>query len=54
MCRKMFYLIPFMLMLVLVSSVSAELVAHWKFDEGSGDTAFDSSGNNYGCSFHFT
>jgi len=43
----MFYLIPFMLMLVLVSSVSAELVAHWKFDEGSGDTAFDSSGNNY-------
>jgi len=31
----------------LVSSASAELVAHWKFDEGSGDTAFDSSGNNY-------
>ena len=25
----------------------AELVAHWKFDEGSGDIAFDSSGNDY-------
>ncbi len=26
----------------------AGLVAHWKFDEGSGSTAFDSAGNNHG------
>lgn len=26
---------------------SADLVAYWKFDESSGDTAFDSSGNAY-------
>ena len=24
------------------------LVAHWKFDEGEGDTAYDSAGVNHG------
>jgi hypothetical protein len=47
MCKKLIYLMFFVLVLGLVSSASAELVAHWKFDEGSGDTAFDSSDNNY-------
>ncbi|MHC4703482.1 MAG: LamG domain-containing protein, partial [Planctomycetota bacterium] len=35
------------LALTLGGSASAELVAHWKFDEGQGTTAFDSSGNGY-------
>ncbi|MHC4430994.1 MAG: LamG domain-containing protein, partial [Planctomycetota bacterium] len=30
---------------LLGSSASAELVAHWKFDEGSGNIAHDASGN---------
>ncbi len=47
MSKKLIYFTSFILVLGLVSSASAELVAHWKFDEGSGDTAFDSSGNNY-------
>jgi hypothetical protein len=47
MCKKLIYLCSFVLVLSLASSASADLVARWKFDEGSGDTAFDSSGNNY-------
>ncbi|MFQ6035228.1 MAG: LamG domain-containing protein, partial [Sedimentisphaerales bacterium] len=47
MCRKLIYLVSVVLVLNLASYASAELVAHWKLDEGSGDTAFDSSGNNY-------
>ena len=31
--------------LVAAGSVSAELVAHWKFDDGAGNTATDSVGN---------
>jgi hypothetical protein len=47
MSKKLIYFTSFIFVLGLVSSASAELVAHWKFDEGSGDIAFDSSGNNY-------
>jgi len=47
MCKRLIYLASFIFVLALVSSASAELVAHWAFDEGSGDTAFDSSGNEY-------
>ncbi len=47
MSKKLIYFTSFIFVLGLVGSASAELVAHWKFDEGSGDTAFDSSGNNY-------
>jgi hypothetical protein len=36
---------PFVLMLGTAGSASAELVAYWSFDEGSGDRVFDSSGN---------
>ena len=36
-----------MLSLVLTSTANAALVGWWKFDEGSGNTAFDSSGNDY-------
>ncbi|MHC4587366.1 MAG: LamG domain-containing protein [Planctomycetota bacterium] len=47
MCRKLTYLVSFVLVLVLVSNVSAGLVAHWEFDEGSGTTTVDSSGNGH-------
>jgi len=47
MCGRNIYVVYFILALVLAGSASAELVAHWKFDEGQGTTAFDSSGNDY-------
>jgi len=45
MCRKLFYLLSFVLVLSIVSNASADLVGHWRFDEGSGTIAYDSSGN---------
>jgi len=45
MCRKMIYLISFVLMLSTAGNASAELVAYWSFDEGSGNNVYDSSGN---------
>ena len=36
------------LILVLTSSVSAELVAHWKLDEAQGPVAHDSAGTKHG------
>jgi len=36
-----------MLSLVLTGLAQAELLAHWKFDEGSGNTLVDSSGNGH-------
>ena len=47
MCRKFTYLACFVLVLVLFSNVSAGLVAHWEFDDGSGTNAVDSSGNGH-------
>jgi hypothetical protein len=47
MCKRLIYLVSLVFVLGPVSSASAELVAHWTFDEGTGDTAFDSSGNEY-------
>ena len=51
MCRKLIYLVSFVLFLCLVRTISAEdvdlsLVGWWKFDEGFGEVALDSSGNN--------
>ena len=37
----------FVLSLVFAGSARAELIAWWRFDEGSGTTAVDSSGNGY-------
>ena len=34
--------------LVLCGQVRADLVAHWELDEGQGDMAYDSAGNNDG------
>jgi len=45
MCKKLIYLVSFVSVLSIVCTASAELVAYWKFDEGSGTTAFDSTGN---------
>ena len=50
MSKKLIYLISFVLVLGLVltgvaKAADPDLVGHWKFDEGSGTTAFDSSGN---------
>ena len=45
MCRKLIYLVSIILVLSIAGNVSAELVGYWKFDEGSGTTAYDSSGN---------
>jgi len=45
MCKKLIYLFSFVLVLSIAGNVWAELVGYWKFDEGSGTTAYDSSGN---------
>jgi len=50
MCKKLFYLFSFVLMpgLVLMSVAEAadpDLVGYWKFDETSGITAQDATGN---------
>jgi hypothetical protein len=45
MCRKMIYLVSFILVLSVSGSVCADLVGHWTLDEGSGTTVVDVSGN---------
>ena len=46
--KKMFLVMCLCLMGVLASvSQAAEPVAWWKFDDGAGTTAADSSGNGY-------
>ncbi len=49
MSKKLIYLISFVLVLgmVLTSAAKADLIGWWRFNEGSGDTAMDSSGNNH-------
>ena len=47
MYKKLMYLVFFVLILSIAGNASANLVAHWKFDDGSGATAQDSSGNGY-------
>jgi hypothetical protein len=45
MIKRLLYLLPCVFVLTLMNSVSAELVAHWEFDDGAGNTATDSIGN---------
>ena len=45
MCRKLIYLLSFILVLNVAGSASADLVAHLSFDENSGNVAHDISGN---------
>ncbi len=51
MCKKMIFLISFVLLLSIAGNALANLVVHWRLDEGSGTTAFDSSGNGYDGEF---
>ncbi len=49
MCKKLIFLVISIFMLCLTGSVYADLVGHWRLDEGSGTTANDSSGyGNHG------
>ncbi|MCP4263487.1 MAG: LamG domain-containing protein, partial [Planctomycetes bacterium] len=43
MFKRLACLISFLVMLALACNASADLVAHWKLDEGSGNTVYDSS-----------
>jgi len=45
MCRKVIYFVSFILVLNMAGNAKADLILHWRFDEGSGTTAYDSSGN---------
>ncbi len=45
MCKKLIFLVVFVLVLGVAGNASADLVALWKLDEGSGTIAFDTSGN---------
>lgn len=42
------------IVLLLAGSVSADMVAHWTFDEGAGLTAYDSAGDNDGTIYGAT
>jgi hypothetical protein len=52
MCKNLVFLISFALLLSIAGNTSAELVAHWKFDEGSGIVAHDTSGNGNDGTFN--
>ena len=54
MCRRLIYLISFVLLLsvALTGTTKAELVGWWRFDEGSGTVANDSSGNGNDGTFN--
>jgi hypothetical protein len=43
--RKFTFLILFAAILGVTATATADLVAHWTFDDGSGDTVSDMSGN---------
>ena len=43
MCKKLICLISFVLVLSIAGNASADLVAYWKLDVGSGNTVYDSS-----------
>ncbi len=47
MFRRLICLACFVLVLGLIGNVSAGLLGHWEFDDGSGTTAQDSSGNGH-------
>ena len=47
MCRTLIYLVSLISVLSVANTTSAELVAHWRFDEGSGTTTADATGNGH-------
>jgi hypothetical protein len=52
MYRKLTYLTLMILVLAMSVSASADLVGYWKFDDGSGNIARDSSGNGNDGTFN--
>ncbi len=44
MCKKLIYLVSFILVLSVANSVHADLVGHWTLDDGSNTTVLDSTG----------
>jgi len=51
MCKKLIYLVSFVLVLSLPGNAPADLLVHWTLEEGSGTTVFDISGNGYDGEF---
>ncbi|MHC4331284.1 MAG: LamG domain-containing protein, partial [Planctomycetota bacterium] len=47
MCRKLVFLVSLALVFSAAGSASADLILHWAFDDGSGGTAVDRSGNGH-------
>jgi hypothetical protein len=45
MCKRMIYVVSLVMMLSVAGSTSADLVAHWPLDDGSGTVAVDVTGN---------
>jgi hypothetical protein len=45
MSKKLVFLFSFVLVLSIAGNASADLLVHWALEEGSGTTAFDTSGN---------
>ena len=45
MCRRLIYLVSLVFVLSLAANASADLILHWPFNDGSGTTAVDASGN---------
>ncbi|MGB2862711.1 MAG: LamG-like jellyroll fold domain-containing protein [Sedimentisphaerales bacterium] len=52
MCKKLFFLVSPILLLVLVGNAPADLVVHWSLEEGSGTIATDVSGNGNDGTFN--
>jgi len=52
MSRRLTYLFSFFLAISVASEALADLVGHWRFDEGSGTIAYDSSGNGNDGTFN--
>jgi len=46
MCKKLICLISLVAVIVMAHNASAGLVGYWRFDEGVGTTAYDTSGNS--------
>jgi hypothetical protein len=47
MCGKWFYLVSIVVVLSVAGNASADLILHWGFDEGTGNTVYDLSGNGH-------
>jgi len=46
MCKRLICLTSLIVVLALTGSASADVLVHWTFDEGSGTTVSDMSGND--------